>query len=403
MKYSFDQEIPRQGTNSVKWEFMMGGPDEPPAVPTGCFFGEGRTLPMWVADMDFRCPEPVVEALTARAGHGIFGYSAPTPAFYESVVGWMARRHAWHVEPEWICVTPGVVPAINMLVRTFVFPGEKVLIQPPVYHPFKMAIENNQAEVVVNPLRYIDDGYRMDFADLEAKVKDPRVKMAILCSPHNPVGRVWTADELAEFGRICNRNDLLVVSDEIHGDLVYRGHPFTPYAKLDPEFARRSVICTAPSKTFNMAGLQISAIMIPDSDLRSQFEKTLLSNGVFGANCFGLTAFQTAYNEGEAWLEQALTYLEGNLAFLEGYIASHIPQIEVVHPEGTYLVWLDCRGLGLGSEDLNRLMLEEARVYLEDGVTFGSQGEGFQRMNLACPRNMLEEALDRIKNAITRR
>jgi cystathionine beta-lyase len=402
MEYSFDAEIPRQGTNSVKWEFMPSEQEAPRIIHTSRFFGEDRTLPMWVADMDFRCPEPVVAALTARAQHGIFGYSAPTSSFYESVVRWMARRHAWEVAPEWITITPGVVSAINMLVRAFVPPGEKVLIQPPVYHPFKMAIENNQAEVIANPLRYTDGGYRMDFADLEAKVKDPRVRVAILCSPHNPVGRVWTRDELAEFGRICTRNDVLVVSDEIHGDLVYKGHSFTPYATLGPEFARQSVICTAPSKTFNLAGLHTSAIMIPDDDRRSHFEKTILSSGLFGANSFGLIAFQTAYNECEAWLEQALAYLEANLAFLEDYIAAQIPQIQAVRPEGTYLVWLDCRSLGLDSEGLKRLMVDEAQVYLDDGAIFGVEGVGFQRMNIACPRAVLQDGLDRIKDAIAR-
>ena len=403
MEYNFEREIPRQGTNSVKWEFEPGGEDEPLVVPSTRFLGEDRALPMWVADMDFRCPEPVVEALTARAGHGIYGYSAPTSAFYESVAGWMARRHAWEISPEWICVTPGVVPALNILVRTFVSPGEKVLIQPPVYHPFKMAIENNQAKVAVNPLRDADGEYRMDFADLEAKLDDPAVRMAILCSPHNPVGRVWTRDELAEFGRICTRNDVLVVSDEIHGDVVYPGRLFTPYAALGPDFARRSVICTSPSKSFNLAGLHTSAIIIPDGDLRSRFEKTLSSSGLFGANCFGIIAYQTAYNEGEEWLEGALRYIEANLAYLEGYLISHIPQIRMVRPQGTYLVWLDCRSLGLTSNELNHWMQEEAEVYLEDGAIFGPQGEGFQRMNIACPRALLEDALDRIRSAIARR
>ena len=401
MQHNFDKEIARQGTNSVKWEFMQGRQGEPLVIHTNRFFGEDRTLPMWVADMDFRCPDAVVEALTARVQHGIYGYSAPTADFYASVIHWMKRRHDWEVAPEWICITPGVVPALNMLVRTFVSPGEKVLIQPPVYHPFKKAIENNQAEAAVNPLRYAGGRYSMDFADLEAKVKDPRVKLAILCSPHNPVGRVWTREELIEFGQICIRNDVLVVADEIHADLVYPGHPFTPYAKLSPDFARQSVVCTSPSKTFNMAGLHTSAIIISNDDLRDRFNQTLLASGLFGTGTFGLVAFQAAYNEGEAWLDQVLTYLEANLAFLEEYLAAHIPQIQVVHPEGTYLVWLDCRSLGLGTEDLTHLMLEEAKVYLDDGFIFGPEGEGFQRINIACPRPVLTDALDRIKEAVS--
>ncbi len=400
MEHRFDKEIARKGTNSVKWEFMAGKHGEPLVTHTDRFFGEDRTLPMWVADMDFRCPEPVVEALTARAQHGIYGYSAPTPAFYAAVIGWMKRRHDWDVSPDWITITPGVVPALNMLVRTFTSPGEKVLIQPPVYHPFKMAVENNQAVVAANPLSYKNGKYTMDLADLEAKVKDPAVKMAILCSPHNPVGRVWTREELLAFGQICTRNDVLVVADEIHADLVYPGHPFTPYAAINPDFARQSVVCTAPSKTFNLAGLQTSAIIIPNPELKGRFEQTLLSTGLFGVNGFGLTAFQAAYNEGEPWLEQVLAYLEANRVFLEDYVVAHIPQIQVVPTEGTYLVWLDCTQLGLSDEDLRRLMLEEAKVYLDDGFIFGAEGEGFQRINIACPRSVLAEALGRIKNAI---
>jgi cystathionine beta-lyase len=402
MEHNYDQEIARKGTNSTKWEFMAGEQEESRVIHTDRFFGEDRTLPMWVADMDFRCPEPVVQALAARALHGIYGYSAPTASFYDSVVNWMKRRHGWKIDPGWICVTPGVVPALNMLVRTFTTPGERVLIQPPVYHPFKKSIEMNQAEVAVNPLRYIGGRYSMDLADLEAKVKDPEVKMAILCSPHNPVGRVWTREELMAFGEICTRHDVLVVSDEIHGDLVYQGHSFTPYATVSPDFVGQSVICAAPSKTFNMAGLQTSAIIIPNDDLRSRFAETLLSNGFYGINSFGVLAFEVAYNEGEPWLEQVLAYVEANLDYLEDYIASQIPEISVVRPEGTYLVWLDCRKLGLDRKDLTHLMLEEAKVYLDDGVIFGPEGEGFQRINIACPRPLLVEALERIKAAIAK-
>jgi cystathionine beta-lyase len=400
MKQSFDTEVAREGTNSIKWEFIQGEKDLLHFEHTDRFFGDDRILPMWVADMDFRCPEPVVKALIERAQHGIYGYTAPTAAFYESVVNWMERRHGWKIKAEWICVTPGVVPALNMLVRTFVPSADRVLIQPPVYYPFYMAIENNQAELVTNPLIYQDGRYRMDFEDLEHKARDPRVKMAILCSPHNPVGRVWTRSELMEFGQICAENDVLVVSDEIHGDLVYDGYSFTPFADLSPEFAQRSMICTAPSKTFNIAGLQTSCIIIPNGDARSRFKKTLLSNGLFGIGCFGVVALQTAYDEGDEWLERVLAYVEGNLEYLESYIADHIPQISVVRPEGTYLVWLDCRGLGLDSTDLSKLMMENARVYLDHGTIFGPEGEGFERINIACPRSILAEALDRIRDAI---
>ena len=401
MEHSFDTEIAREGTNSLKWEFVQDEQSPLQFNRTGRFFGKDRILPLWVADMDFRCPEPVIEALSARAEHGIYGYSAPTEAFYASVVGWMKRRHQWALDPDWICITPGVVPALNMLVRTYVPPGDKVLIQPPVYYPFYMAIENNQAEIVTNPLIYESGTYRMDLGDLERKARDPKVKMVILCSPHNPVGRVWTKDELLEFGQICAENNVLVVSDEIHGDLVYDDYTFVPFANLDHEFPQRSIICTAPSKTFNMAGLQTSCIIIPDENLRSRFEETLLSNGLIVHSCFGLTALQVAYNEGEEWLEQVCAYIESNLEYLEAYIEEHMPRIRVVRPEGTYLVWLDCQGLGLESSILRQLMMEKAKVYLDDGSIFGPEGEGFQRINLACPRPLLAEALDRINHAVS--
>jgi cystathionine beta-lyase len=403
MRYDFDREISRRGTSAVKWEFIQEGPDLLQWEHTDEFFGPDRILPMWVADMDFRCPEPVVTALVARAEHGIYGYTEKSDEYYQSVVGWMKRRHGWRVAPEWICTTPGVVPALNMLVRTFLSPGEKVLIQRPVYYPFFSAIENNGGEIVSNSLVLDNGRYGMDFDDLEVKAQDPQVKMAILCSPHNPVGRVWTREELSRFGDICLRNNVLVVSDEIHGDLIYKGYAFTTFASISKDIAQSAVICTAPSKTFNMAGLQTSNIIIPNADLRAQFEKTLQSNGLFGISVLGIVATEAAYNHGEEWLEQVLDYIEVNLRYLDEYVRDNIPQISVIPPEGTYLVWLDCRRLGLGKWDLKHLMLKEARVYLDEGFIFGPEGEGFERINIACPRSILGEALERICNAIQRR
>ena len=400
MRYDFSREINRRGTHTIKWGFMQDEADPFHPKPTDAFFGENRVLPLWVADMDFPCPRPVVEALVARAAHGIYGYTGVTDSYSDAVVHWMRKRHGWTIAPGWICTTPGVVPALNMLVRTFVAPGERVLIQPPVYHPFFSAIENNGGEIAASPLVYDDGRYRMDFDDLEARAKDPRVSMAILCSPHNPVGRVWTADELTRFGEICLRHNVLIVSDEIHGDLIYPGHKFIPLASLGEAFARNTITCTAPSKTFNMAGLQTSNIIISDDALRGRFEKTLQSNGLFGIGAFGAVAAEAAYNHGEEWLEQVLDYLEGNLRYLEDYVSGHIPRVSVVRPEGTYLVWMDCRGLGLDKDGLKRLMLEEARVYLDEGFIFGPEGEGFERINIACPRPILVEALERIRNAI---
>lgn len=399
MKHSFDEEFDREGTGSVKWGFIQGGDDLLHWERTDRFFGPDRILPLWVADMDFRCPEAVMEALTARAEHGIYGYTNPTDEFYLSVANWMEKRHGWKIDRSWICLTPGVVPALNMLVRTFAAKGDKVLIQPPVYYPFYGAVENNAAQLVINPLLLEDGRYHMDMADLELKCRDPRVKTVILCSPHNPVGRVWSRDELAEFGQICIDNDILIVSDEIHGDLIYPGHVFTPIASVSDTIAQNSVICTAPSKTFNLAGLQTSCIIIPNWDLRMRFQRTLQSNGLFGINPFGMVALQAAYDQGDEWLEHVLEYIWGNLKFLEQYVAEHIQQVDVIRPEGTYLVWLDCRRLHLNKMELKRLILETAKVYLDDGFLFGPQGDGFQRINIACPRKVLSEALDRIREA----
>lgn len=396
----FDNEVDRRGTNSVKWEFIQK-PDDPTQVQhTDRFFGADRTIPMWVADMDFRCPEPVVNALVERAQHGIYGYTMPTDSFYQSVVNWMRKRHGWEIDPGWICTTPGVVPALHMMVRTFASPGDCVLIQPPVYYPFFEAIEQNGAVRLDNALLYKDGQYRMNWDDLEERAADPRLKMAILCSPHNPVGRVWSEEELVRFGETCLAKNILVVSDEIHGDLIYQGNVFTPFAKISRDFAQHSIICTAPSKTFNMAGLQTSCIIIPNDDLRARFIKTLQSNGLFGVGSFGMVALQAAYDHGEEWLERMLDYLQANLDYLQSYVAEHIPQISVVPPQGTYLVWLDCRRLGLTKSELKRLMMEGARVYLDEGYIFGAEGEGFERINIACPRSILAEALRRIAQAV---
>jgi cystathionine beta-lyase len=357
---------------------------------------------MWVADMDFPCPGPVVDALVERAQHRIFGYTSPTESYYGAIVNWMKKRHGWEIEPEWICTTPGVVPALNMLVKTYISPGDSVLIQTPVYYPFNKAVENSDGVLVTNSLIYEDGRYSMDFADLEEKTKDPQVKMAILCSPHNPVGRVWIRDELVRFGEICINNNVLVVSDEIHGDLILDGFVFTPFAGISEAFAQNSITCTAPSKTFNLAGLKTSNIIIPNEQVRSRYKKTLERTGLRGVGAFGVVALEAAYNHGEEWLAQVLDYIMGNLRCLEEYIAEHLPQITVVPLEGTYLVWLDCRRLGLGKLELEQVMLKEAKVYLDEGYIFGIEGEGFERINIACPRSVLVEALERIRKVIER-
>jgi cystathionine beta-lyase len=288
-------------------------------------------------------------------------------------------------------------------VRTFVPPGAKTLIQPPVYYPFFSAIQNNEAEIASSALVLEERQYRMDFNDLAETLRDPKVKMAILCNPHNPVGRVWTRKELLRFGEMCLENNVLIVSDEIYADLIYRGNTFTPFAILDEAFTQQAIICTAPSKTFNLAGLQTSNMIIPNPDLRLRFLKILEKNGLFGIGVFGGVALEAAYRYGEDWLEQVLEYLEGNLHCLENYLDRQIPGIRLIPPEGTYLAWLDCRSLGLDQPELMQLMLKDARVHLEDGTVFGREGDGFLRMNIACPRSMLIEVLERIRGAIERR
>lgn len=402
MKYDFDREINRKGTNSVKWEFIKQGNKLLYRKEPDGSSASTRLLPMWVADMDFPCPEPVVEALVARAQHRIFGYTSPTDSYQRAIVNWMKKRHGWEIEPEWICTAPGVVPALYMLVQTFIIPGDKVLIQTPVYYPFNKAVENGDGVLVTNSLLYEDGRYSMDFADLEQKTKDPQVKMVILCSPHNPVGRVWTRDELLRFGEICIKNNVLVVSDEIHGDLILEGYVFTPFADISEEFAQNSITCTAPSKTFNLAGLKTSNIIISNEQLRSRFKKTLERTGLSGVGAFGVIALEAAYNHGEEWLAQVLDYVMGNLQYLQEYIAEHLPQISVVPLEGTYLVWLDCRSLGLSEQELERVMLKEAKVYLDEGYIFGIEGQGFERINIACSRSVLVEALERMRNVIER-
>lgn len=401
MTFDFDQIIPRRGTASIKWEYRSEHGTSRHWDDTDPARGDDQVLPMWVADMDFRCPEPVIEALVDRARHGIYGYSGKPASYLEAVVGWMAARHGWTVAPDTILTVPGVVPTLNMAVRSYVRPGEKVLIQPPVYHPFYKSVENNGGEIVTNPLILEDGQYYMDFADLERKAADPMVKLAILCSPHNPVGRIWSEDELRRFGEICRRNDVIVIADEIHGDLVLPGNTFTPYGTLGEAFEHNALICTAASKSFNLAGLHCSNIMIADPVKREALSETIRANGLFGMNPFSLVATETAYREASDWLDAALIYIAGNAAHLTKVFAEKLPEITVSPLQGTYLQWFDCRALGLDAQGLEDLMLNKARIYLDEGYIFGAEGAGFERLNLACPRSLVDKALNRITQAIS--
>jgi len=355
---------------------------------------------MWVADMEFRSPKPVIEAIKKAAEHGIYGYTSRPDSYYQAIIEWMERRHHWKVKKDWLAFSPGVVPALSFIIRAFTQAGDKVVVQPPVYYPFFKVIENNGCHVVNNPLKLSNKKYFMDWEDLERKVDDPRVKLLILCSPHNPVGRVWQKEELIILGEICLKHNIIVVSDEIHADILFEGHKHTPFATISPAFAHNSITCTAASKTFNLAGLQTSTIIIPNKKYYKIYKNILESLALDENNVFGLVALEAAYRYGEEWLEQLLPYLNENLEFLMKYFKERIPKIKVIKPEGTYLIWLDCRQLGLNTKDLNNLMIKKARVALDDGYWFGAEGKGFMRINIACPRSFLEEGLKRIERAV---
>ena len=385
--FDFDTIIDRTGTESMKWVHPrrdLGAPD---------------AIPMWVADMDFASPPAVIEALERRVRHGVFGYPETPPSFFEAAAGWLRRRHGWAVDPGWLALTPGVVPALNVIVRAFTRPGDPVIVQPPVYHPFFYAIENNGRRVVRNPLRF--DGARatMDLEDLRTKIDAPG-RLLILCSPHNPVGRVWTRPELEALGRLAVERDLVVVSDEIHHDLVYRGHRHHVFAALAPELAQQTITCIAPSKTFNIAGLSTAAAVFPNADLKKAFEDEMERSGFDLGNALGIVAFEAAYRHGESWLEELLAYLEDNVALIERFVAERLPGLRFIRPEGTYLALIDARGLGLPPEALNDFFLRQAGVYFSDGRMFGEEAAGFVRVNFGCPRAVLLEALERIERAV---
>ncbi|MEA4847627.1 MAG: PatB family C-S lyase [Clostridiaceae bacterium] len=387
MKYDFDKIIDRSGTDAIKWNNL----DKT--------FGKADILPMWVADMDFEAPQPVIDALIKMSQHGIYGYTEKPDSFYSSIIKWIEKRHGWHVRDEWISVTPGVVPALSFSILSYTEPGDKVLLQSPVYHPFFSSIKNNGRIIVNNQLKYENNEWKIDFEDLELKFKSG-VKVMILCNPHNPVGRVWSRKELESIGELCIRYNVVIVSDEIHSDLIFGDHVHIPIASISEELAERTITCVAPSKTFNIAGLYTSAVIIPDKSLRDKFIKTINRMGVEAKNLFGITAMEAAYTHGEEWLDQLLPYLEGNLDFLVNYFNIMIPKIKVSKPQGTYLAWLDCRELGMAQKDLVDFFIYKAGVGLNDGAAFGAGGEGFMRMNAACPRSLLEEGLKRIENAI---
>lgn len=386
MKYDFDTIVPRRGTNSYKWDSM-------PAT-------DAEVLPLWVADMDFRTAPAITEALARRVQHGIFGYVRVPDEYYTAVIRWFERRHKWEIRKEWIIYTSGVVPAVSAVIKALTRPGDGVAVQTPVYNCFFSSIRNNGCRIVSNPLIYEDGTYHIDFEDLERKTADESVKLMLLCNPHNPAGRVWTREELSRIGDICRRNHVMVVSDEIHCELVFPGHVYTPFASVSEEDLWNSVTCVSPSKSFNIAGLQIANIIVRDETVRQRIDRAININEVCDVNPFGVEAAIAAYNEGEEWLLELLDYLKANYDCLCEFFHTHLPQIPVTRLEGTYLVWTDCRTLNRLSDALQSRLLEETGLWLHSGTMYGAEGEGFLRWNIACPRSVLQDALARFKDFI---
>ena len=388
MPVDFDTVPNRRGTNCFKYDFAreMGMPED--------------VLPLWVADMDFPTAPAVLERLHALAEHGIFGYTGVKDAYFSAVHNWYAQRFSWETQRSWLVTTPGVVFAIAIAIRAFTQKGDAILIQQPVYYPFANKVTENDRQLVVNPLVLKNGRYEMDFADMERKIVDYHVKMLLLCSPHNPVGRVWTKEELLRVGEICQKHCVLVVSDEIHADFTYAGHTHRVFASVKSEFADFTITCTAPSKTFNLAGLQNSNIFIPNRQLRHAYKKELSACGCGGTNCMGMAACQAAYEAGADWLEQLKQYLAGNLAYIRQFLREKLPDIALIEPEGTYLVWLDLRKLGLTEQQQRQLIVQDAKLWLDTGTLFGQGGEGFERINIACPRTTIEQAMQRLEHAV---
>lgn len=387
-RYNFDEVVDRTHTNSLKYDY---------AVKRG---KPADILPLWVADMDFRTPKEVTEALVKKAEHGIFGYSEPLDGYYDAIERWFKKHFGWTPDRNRWVLSCGVVFALCNLVDTLTEEGDSILINQPVYYPFREAIEDNGRRMVNSALVYQDGTYTIDFVDLEEKIKKNNVKLYILCNPHNPVGRVWTRKELEQISEICLRNNVFVVSDEIHADFVYHGHTFTSYATLGEKALSKAVICTAPSKTFNLAGLHNANIYIPDDEIRSRYLQLQNKKGYSQSNVMGIVACEAAYNYGDEWLAELQEYLEGNLLFVKKYLAEKIPQIHLVEPEGTYLIWLDCRALGLEDGELNDLIVNKAKLWLDAGNIFGEDGMYFERVNIACPRSILEKALNCLYQAL---
>lgn len=386
----FDQCINRKGTSSLKYDFSTEHGKS------------GDVIPMWVADMDFKTSSYVTDALINTLKEGVYGYSESGEAYFNAVKSWMKRRHNWDVEKEWLVKTPGIVFAIALAVKAYTNPGDGVLIQRPVYYPFTNVILSNDRKVVNNPLVEENGYYHIDFVDFEKRIIDEKVKLFLLCSPHNPVGRVWKKEELKRLGEICKKHGVTVVSDEIHSDFVFEGE-HTVFANAEEGLDDISIICTSPSKTFNLAGLQVSNIFIKNEELRKKFVRQLDAVGYDQVSLPGLIACEAAYKDGDSWIDAAVSYIKSNIDYVRDYTEKNLPKIKVVKQEGLYLVWLDFREYGLSDKELNTILDSEAKLWLDAGTIFGPEGSGFQRINVACPRATLEKALANLKEAFSKR
>jgi len=385
-KYNFDEPVEREGTNSLKYDAR------------GRVFGKEDVLPLWVADMDFKTPDFVVEALKQRLNHEILGYTLRPDSYYQAIINWMKQRHNWDIQRSWISFSPGVVAGLTLAIEAFSKRGEEVVVQSPVYYPFFDSVKGTGRVMIDNPLKLVDGRYTFDLDDLESKITD-KTRMLLLCNPQNPGGMVWTKEELVALTDVCLAHNILIVSDEIHSDLVFDGYTHTPLPTISEEVANSCAVCMAPSKTFNTAGLTTSFLIIPNRRLAARYERVLNVPHLHMGNIFGTIALEAAFTKGEEWRRQLITYIEGNFNFMVDYFNEHLPEAKPMKMEATYLAWIDFSGCGLNDDELNQSLLE-AGVGLNKGVQFGKNGSGYMRINLGCPRPMLEEALLRIVNVL---
>jgi len=382
--YNFDKIIDRRGTASVKWDLRK------------TIFKREDVLPMWVADMDFETPDFIVNAIKERASHPVYGYSLMEDSYYNAFISFTKRRHNWEIKKEWMVFSPGIVTAVNAAIKAFTNEGDGVIVQPPVYFPFFNAVNNNKRKLLENQLIYIDNTYKFDFEDLREKAKE--ANMILLSSPHNPVCRCWNDDELKELGKICLENDVIIISDEIHADLILPDYKHRPLATLSDELAQVCITCMAPSKTFNVAGLFTSIIIIQNEKLREKYNNEMESISLVHANLFGMIAAEAGYSEGDYWLDELMDYVNTNFKLVDDFLKNEIPSIKMVKAEATYLAWLDFKETGLSDEKLHHKLINEAKLGLSPGNIFGKGGEGFMRMNLGTPKQYVEEALQQLKS-----